>query len=65
MAAAPERPALCGPLCLPPRGYPLDFEVVPCLECGGVLKPDVVFFGENVPRPRVEQCYSLVDNAKY
>jgi NAD-dependent SIR2 family protein deacetylase len=40
------------------------FEVVPCLECGGVLKPDVVFFGENVPRPRVEQCYALVDNAR-
>ncbi|WP_434446422.1 NAD-dependent protein deacetylase [Lentzea sp. E54] len=40
------------------------FEVVPCAECGGVLKPDVVFFGENVPRPRVEQCYSLVDNAR-
>lgn len=41
-----------------------DFVVVPCAECGGVLKPDVVFFGENVPRPRVEQCYSLVDNAR-
>ncbi|MFD4676959.1 NAD-dependent protein deacetylase [Lentzea sp. NPDC058450] len=40
------------------------FEVVPCEECGGVLKPDVVFFGENVPRPRVEQCYGLVDNAR-
>ncbi|MFS8097799.1 NAD-dependent protein deacetylase [Lentzea alba] len=40
------------------------FEVVDCLECGGVLKPDVVFFGENVPRPRVEQCYELVDNAR-
>ncbi|HEX7308022.1 NAD-dependent protein deacetylase [Lentzea sp.] len=40
------------------------FEVVPCADCGGVLKPDVVFFGENVPRPRVEQCYSLVDNAR-
>ncbi|MFD4638910.1 NAD-dependent protein deacetylase [Lentzea sp. NPDC058436] len=40
------------------------FEVVPCAECGGVLKPDVVFFGENVPRPRVEQCYSLVDGAR-
>ena len=25
-----------------------------CPECGGVLKPAVVFFGENVPRPRVE-----------
>ncbi|MFD9700762.1 NAD-dependent protein deacetylase [Lentzea sp. NPDC059081] len=40
------------------------FTLVPCVECGGVLKPDVVFFGENVPRPRVEQCYSLVDNAR-
>ncbi|MEV6237042.1 NAD-dependent protein deacetylase [Lentzea sp. NPDC051838] len=40
------------------------FEVVGCTDCGGVLKPDVVFFGENVPRPRVEQCYSLVDNAR-
>jgi NAD-dependent SIR2 family protein deacetylase len=40
------------------------FEVVGCVECGGVLKPDVVFFGENVPRPRVEQCYELVDNAR-
>ena len=27
-----------------------DFQVVPCTVCGGVLKPDVVFFGERVPR---------------
>lgn len=40
------------------------FQVVPCAECGGVLKPDVVFFGENVPRPRVDRCYELVDNAR-
>ncbi|MEQ0559925.1 NAD-dependent protein deacetylase [Amycolatopsis sp. NEAU-NG30] len=39
------------------------FTTVPCADCGGVLKPDVVFFGENVPRPRVEQCYRLVDDA--
>jgi NAD-dependent SIR2 family protein deacetylase len=25
----------------------------PCRACGGLLKPDVVFFGENVPRERV------------
>jgi NAD-dependent SIR2 family protein deacetylase len=25
------------------------------------LKPDVVFFGENVPKPRVERCYAAVD----
>ncbi|MEU7481143.1 NAD-dependent protein deacetylase [Lentzea sp. NPDC042327] len=40
------------------------FAVVDCSACGGVLKPDVVFFGENVPRPRVEQCYDLVAVAK-
>ncbi len=32
-----------------------------CSACGGVLKPDVVFFGENVPKPRVERCYAAVD----
>lgn len=36
------------------------FTVVDCLACGGVLKPDVVFFGENVPRARVEACYAQV-----
>jgi NAD-dependent SIR2 family protein deacetylase len=38
-----------------------SFNLVACTSCAGVLKPDVVFFGENVPRPRVEQCYRLVD----
>jgi NAD-dependent SIR2 family protein deacetylase len=41
------------------------FTPVPCADCGsGVLKPDVVFFGENVPRPRVEHCFRLVDAAE-
>jgi len=31
-----------------------NFIVPPCPVCGGILKPDVVFFGENVPRARVE-----------
>lgn len=39
------------------------FTIVDCVSCGGVLKPDVVFFGENVPRPRVEECYALVERA--
>lgn len=38
-----------------------DFAVPGCEVCGGVLKPDVVFFGENVPKPRVERCYAAVD----
>jgi NAD-dependent SIR2 family protein deacetylase len=39
----------------------VDFVVPECEWCGGVLKPDVVFFGENVPPPRVQQCYDAVD----
>jgi NAD-dependent SIR2 family protein deacetylase len=39
------------------------FTVVDCLACGGLLKPDVVFFGENVPKPRVEECFSLVSSS--
>ena len=39
------------------------FTVVDCLACGGLLKPDVVFFGENVPKPRVDECFSLVSSA--
>jgi NAD-dependent SIR2 family protein deacetylase len=39
------------------------FRVVDCAGCGGLVKPDVVFFGENVPRPRVEECFSLVERA--
>ncbi len=33
---------------------------MPCAVCGGVLKPDVVFFGEAVPPARVEHCRELV-----
>jgi NAD-dependent SIR2 family protein deacetylase len=37
------------------------FRLVGCECCGSdLLKPDVVFFGENVPRPRVDRCYELV-----
>ncbi|HWJ82354.1 MAG TPA: Sir2 family NAD-dependent protein deacetylase [Nocardioides sp.] len=35
--------------------------VVPVCGCGGVLKPDVVFFGENVPKDRVARCYAAVE----
>jgi NAD-dependent SIR2 family protein deacetylase len=37
------------------------FRVADCEACGGVLKPDVVFFGENVPAARVARCYDAVD----
>jgi NAD-dependent SIR2 family protein deacetylase len=38
-----------------------SFVLAPCARCGGPLKPDVVFFGENVPRERVTRAYALVD----
>jgi NAD-dependent SIR2 family protein deacetylase len=41
-----------------------SFQVVDCTWCHGLLKPDVVFFGENVPRPRVEACYAMVAAAR-
>jgi len=41
-----------------------EFRIVDCGTCGGVLKPDVVFFGESVPRDRVQTCFSLVEGAR-
>ena len=39
------------------------FRVPACPHCGGMLKPDVVFFGENVPRPRYLQAQqALLDS---
>lgn len=36
-----------------------QFRVTECDQCGGLLKPDVVFFGDNVPKQRV---YDALDN---
>jgi NAD-dependent deacetylase sirtuin 4 len=44
-------------------GLERDFQVSACLRCRGVLKPDVVFFGENVPKERVEGAWALLDEA--
>ncbi len=41
-----------------------DFVVPECLACGGVLKPDVVFFGDNVPAPRLRQALAQADDAQ-
>jgi NAD+-dependent protein deacetylase sirtuin 4 len=41
-----------------------DFVVPACLTCGGVLKPDVVLFGENVPAQTVSDAWSLFDRAE-
>ncbi|MFM8353843.1 MAG: Sir2 family NAD-dependent protein deacetylase, partial [Gammaproteobacteria bacterium] len=39
------------------------FRVPACRQCGGVLKPDVVFYGDSVPRARVEEAYRRVESA--
>lgn len=40
------------------------FRVPPCAVCGGVLKPDVVFFGENVPAVRVDAAWARLLDAE-
>lgn len=39
------------------------FRVPGCTACHGTLKPHVVFFGENVPRPRVDAAFRMLDAA--
>lgn len=39
------------------------FEVPPCRHCGGLLKPDVVFFGESVPKARVSAAMERLEAA--
>ncbi|XP_008781611.2 NAD-dependent protein deacylase SRT2 [Phoenix dactylifera] len=33
-----------------------DYNIPNCLQCGGILKPDVVFFGDNVPKERADKA---------
>ncbi len=40
------------------------FRVPPCEVCGAPLMPDVVFFGDSVPRRRVDQAFSLLSRAR-
>lgn len=39
------------------------FVIPSCPSCHGILKPDVVFFGENVPQEVVRQAWSMLDGA--
>jgi NAD-dependent SIR2 family protein deacetylase len=47
---------------LPDREFS-EFAVPACASCGGVLKPDVVFYGENVPGERVAEAYAALASA--
>jgi NAD-dependent SIR2 family protein deacetylase len=45
------------------RDLTRDLRVPDCGECGGVLKPAVVFFGESVPKARVAEAFAALDQA--
>lgn len=40
------------------------FRPADCLVCGGMLKPYIVYFGENVPKDRVARAYAMVDSGQ-
>ncbi|URM93470.1 NAD-dependent protein deacetylase [Actinomadura madurae] len=65
-----ERAAAVSPEAVNPDGDAVladaaveEFRIVGCERCGGPLKPDVIFFGENVPPARVRDCYALTERA--
>lgn len=41
--------------------YPLK-EIPPKCECGGILRPDVVWFGESIPYAYLEKAYSAINS---
>jgi NAD-dependent SIR2 family protein deacetylase len=41
-----------------------SFRYLDCPRCVGMLKPDIVYFGETVPKEVVSQAYALVDEAE-
>ena len=41
-----------------------SFQFIDCPACGGILKPDIVYFGESVAKQIVHQCYSLVEDSE-
>jgi NAD-dependent SIR2 family protein deacetylase len=41
-----------------------SFRYLDCLSCGDILKPNIVYFGENMPKDRVDQAFSLVHKAE-
>ena len=45
------------------RAYP-GFRVADCIDCGGMLKPDVVFFGESVPAQRIAAINQAISDCE-
>ena len=63
-----ERVAAIGGLAVAPDADAVvpdtaSFRYLDCPACGGMLKPDIVYFGESVPKDVVQQAFSLVEDA--
>jgi NAD-dependent SIR2 family protein deacetylase len=55
IAVAPDADAVIGDTS--------SFTIIDCPNCEGMLKLNIVYFGENVPKDRVAQAYAVVDDA--
>ncbi|NML60182.1 NAD-dependent protein deacetylase [Massilia sp. RP-1-19] len=62
MLGATARPLPDGDAQLEPEA-PASFHEPFCVHCGGMLKPDVVFFGDGVPAERSRRALALMDDA--
>ena len=56
LAVAPDADAVVGDTA--------SFRYLDCPSCGGMLKPDIVYFGESVPKDVVQKAFSLVEQAE-
>jgi NAD-dependent SIR2 family protein deacetylase len=59
LAVAPDADASFSP-----AADTASFRYLDCPPCGGMLKPDIVYFGESVPKDVVAKACSLVDQAE-
>jgi NAD-dependent SIR2 family protein deacetylase len=55
IAVAPDADAIIGKTS--------SFTIIDCTNCGGMLKPNIVYFGESVPKNLVAQAFAMVDEA--
>jgi NAD-dependent SIR2 family protein deacetylase len=55
IAVAPDADAIIGETS--------PFTIIDCTNCGGMLKPNIVYFGESVPKNLVAQAFAMVDEA--
>lgn len=63
LLSAPSQPAPDGDADLGGAEDSAGVRIPECPECAGVLKPDVVFYGDSVPRSRVDQAFEALQRA--